>query len=212
MDILALRISFMADWLHVILHPHTIGIPASESHLFQIFAVVACDQIWYARNKAHHENLVPNALSISAKINCISKEHNMVWKIQVSLSLPIWSKPKANSYKINYDTAIREDFSAQSAVCRDSTGAVIQCLAQISPSCSAIYGEATTALLAAQRSLSLKLPSVIFEGDSLMVTLTINNPTITQDWRISSLISDFSSTIPSTTSWSAYHINRSANF
>jgi hypothetical protein len=87
--------------LHVILHPQTIGILASESHLFQIFAVVACDQIWYARNKAHHENLVPNALSISAKINRISKEHNMAWKIKVSLALLVWSKPKTNSYKIN---------------------------------------------------------------------------------------------------------------
>jgi hypothetical protein len=50
------------------------------------------------------------------------------------------------------------------------------------------------------------------EGDSLIVTLTINNPTITQDWRISSIISQILSTIPSTTSWSPCHVNRSANF
>jgi hypothetical protein len=62
----------MVDWLQVILHPQVIGIPATESHFFQIFGAVACDKIWYAWNKAHHENLVPNALSISAKINCIS--------------------------------------------------------------------------------------------------------------------------------------------
>jgi hypothetical protein len=198
LDIQALCISYMVDWLQVILHPQVIGIPASESHFFQIFAAVACDQIWYARNKAHHENLVPNALSISAKINPISTEHNMAWNSKVSLFPPVWSKPTASTFKINFDTTIREQFSAKSLVCRDSTGA--------------IYMEASAALLAAQLSLSLKLPSVIFEGDSLMVTLAINNPSITQDWRISSIILDFLSTIPSSTSWSASHINRSANF
>jgi hypothetical protein len=99
MDILALRISSMVDWLYVILHPQTIGIPASDSYFFQIFAAVACDQIWYAKNKAHHENLVPNALSISAKINRISKEHYHL------LSRLI--------------TAIWKTFSAQSTACRD---------------------------------------------------------------------------------------------
>jgi hypothetical protein len=37
LDSLALRIDSLSDWLFIILHPKTIGIPASESHLFQIF-------------------------------------------------------------------------------------------------------------------------------------------------------------------------------
>jgi hypothetical protein len=136
----------------------------------------------------------------------------MAWNSKVSLFSPVWSKPTASTFKINFDTAIREQFSAQSVVCRDSTGVIIQCFAQISLPCSSIYGEASGALLAAQLSLFLKLPSVIFEGDSLMVNLAINNPYITQDWRISSIILDFLSTIPSTTSWSTSYINRSINF
>jgi hypothetical protein len=212
LDILALRISSMAEWLSFILHPHKIGISASDSHSFQIFAAVACDQIWFARNKAHHENLIPNAMALSVKINRLSNEHYGAWKLQVTPSFPGWKRPLAFSFKINFDTAIRDTFSTQSAVCRDSMGSIIHCLAQVSPPCTAIYGEASAALLAAQLSLSLKLPSVIFEGDSLMVALAINNPSITQDWRISSVISDFFSTIPSSTSWSASHINRSANF
>jgi hypothetical protein len=125
--------------------------------------------------------LVPNALSISAKINRISTEHYMAWKIKVTSSFPEWKTPIASTFKINYDIVIRETFSAQSAVCLNSEGSVIKCLAQVSPPCSAIYGEASATLLAAQLSLSLKPPSVIFEGDSLMVTLAINNPSITQD-------------------------------
>jgi hypothetical protein len=58
----------------------------------------------------------------------------------------------------------------------------------------------------------MQLSHVNFEGDSLTVNLAINNPTITQDWRISPIISDFFSIISSTTSWFASSINRSANF
>jgi len=108
LDIQALCISSTVDWLQVILHPQVIGIPASESHFFQIFVAVACDQTWYARNKAHHENLIPNALYISAKINHISTEHNMTWNSKVSLFFPVWSKPIGSTFKINFDTAIRE--------------------------------------------------------------------------------------------------------
>jgi hypothetical protein len=36
----------MIEWLDIILHLGKIGIPASDSHLFQIFAAVACDHIW----------------------------------------------------------------------------------------------------------------------------------------------------------------------
>jgi hypothetical protein len=75
-----------------------------------------------------------------------------------------------------------------------------------------LYGEASVALLTAQLCLYLRLSHVTFEGDSLTVNLAINSPTITQDWRISSIISDFFATIPTATSWSASNINRSANF
>jgi hypothetical protein len=54
---------------YIILNPHNIGIPILESHLFQIFAAIACYQIWFTRNKAHHENLVPHALVIPVTIN-----------------------------------------------------------------------------------------------------------------------------------------------
>jgi len=37
--------------------------------MFQIFAVIAYDHIWFSQNKAHHEGIVQNALVISANIN-----------------------------------------------------------------------------------------------------------------------------------------------
>jgi hypothetical protein len=79
LDSLALRIDSLSDWLSIILHPKTIGIPISDSHMFQIFTSVAYDQIWFARNKAIHEDLIPNALDISASIKRIAKSHHSSW-------------------------------------------------------------------------------------------------------------------------------------
>jgi hypothetical protein len=76
MDILVLNITYMTKWLSIILNPEMISIPLADSHLFQIFfAVIAYDHIWFLRNKAHHEDLVPNALVISAYINMLVLEH-----------------------------------------------------------------------------------------------------------------------------------------
>jgi hypothetical protein len=72
-------------------------------------------------------------------------------------------------------------------------------------------GEANVALLAARLALSLNLSSVILEGDSLIVTISLNHLDITQDWRILSTVSNILSTIPHATSWSASYVNQSAN-
>jgi hypothetical protein len=60
----------ITNWLLIILNPHRmIGIPQAEIHLFQIFAAIACDYLWFIKNKAHHDGLIPNALVISSTIN-----------------------------------------------------------------------------------------------------------------------------------------------
>lgn len=79
LDTTALPIADMTDWFQIILNPRTIGILASDIHLFQIFVSVACDSIWFARNKAHHDNIVPNALDLSATINRTVLEHHSAW-------------------------------------------------------------------------------------------------------------------------------------
>jgi hypothetical protein len=189
----------------------SVGIPSEDTHLFQIFAIVACDNIWRSCNKAHHDGWIPNALSLSATINKTPRIHFSAWANKTAPVLQVWTRPDPLCFKINYDTAIRNTFSAQAAVCRDSSGTIIQTFIKIGPPCTPLYGEASAALLAAQFCLFLRLSYVTFEGDSLTVNLAINNPTITLDWRISSITTDFSATIPSSTSWSVSNINRSAN-
>jgi hypothetical protein len=211
-DILALHIVDMTNWFSIILNPTRIDIPLEDSHKFQIFAVVACDHIWFLRNRAHHEDLVPNALAIFAHINKLVLEHSLARKTSLPRSTEVWRKPSSSYIKINYDTAIRDSFSAQAAVIQDSSGTITHCSSLISLPYSVVIGEALSALLTTKLALSLHASFFILEGDSTIVTFAMQNPLITQDWRIAFTISHIHSFIPTTTNWSASSVNRSANF
>jgi hypothetical protein len=213
LDINALNVTNITDWLLISLDPHRmIGIPLAEIHLFQIFAAVDCDYLWFIKNKVHHDGLIPNALAISSTINKTVLEHHSAWKTKLAPTPEVWQAPSPPYLKINYDTAIRDSFSTQSAICRDFSGSIIRCISLISPPCTAIYGEALAALLATRLAISMGIPSFILEGDSLLVTPALQRPDITQDWRIASIISTIHSIISPTSSWKASKVNRSANF
>jgi hypothetical protein len=115
--------------------------------MFQIFAAVACDQLWFLRNKAHYDNLVPNALVISANINKIALEHHSAWSTSLIRNPKVWKKPSSPFYKINYDTAIRLSFLAQAAVIRNSSGAIIKCSSIIRSPNITLFGEARAAFI-----------------------------------------------------------------
>jgi hypothetical protein len=85
--------------------------------MFQIFAAVACDYLWFTRNKAHHDGLIPNALIISVTINKTVMEHHSAWTTMLVKTFAVWKRPSPAYFKINYDTTIRNSFSAQAAVC-----------------------------------------------------------------------------------------------
>jgi hypothetical protein len=94
LDTIALNVTNKRDWLLIILNPHRlIGIPQVEVYMFQIFAVVACDYLWFIRYKAHHEDLIPNALIIASTINKIVLEHHSAWKIKLAISCGVWQSP-----------------------------------------------------------------------------------------------------------------------
>jgi hypothetical protein len=180
--------------------------------LFQIFTAVASDYLWFVRNKAHHADLILNALVISFTINKTVLEHHVAWKNSLAISREIWQPPSPPFFKINYDTAIIDIFSTQAAVCRDSRGTIIRCVSIISSPCSLSYSEALATLLASQLATSLGLFNFILQGDSLMVTQALQLPTITKDWRIALDISVIHFIIPPFTNWTVPKINRSANF
>jgi hypothetical protein len=106
--------------------------------------------------KAHYEDLIPNAL-ISATINKLALEHHSNWSSKLIKTLDVWKKPNSPYLKINYDITIRDFFLAQAFVCRNSSGTIIKCISLISPPCTALRGEALTALLTAHLALLLML-------------------------------------------------------
>jgi hypothetical protein len=202
-----------SNWIQGILAPHSVlGIPLADCHLFQIYASVLCDQIWYARNKAVHAGSIPDISALASSIRKAALDHAAAWKSISPLIKELWSPPPAGSFKINFDTAIRASFSVQAAVCRDSKGKIIKAIAQTNPSCEPTYGEALAAQLAASLAAGLKLTKFSLEGDSQIVINALTTPSITVDWHIESVIANALTLIPSSSLWEAKKIHRSANF
>jgi hypothetical protein len=88
-------------------------------------------------------------------------EHHFAWKTKLAPTPEYWRSPSPSYLKINYDTAIKYTFSAQSVVYRDSTDCIIRCISLISSPCTAIYGEPLAGLLATHLAISMGLPSFI---------------------------------------------------
>jgi hypothetical protein len=70
-----------SHWIEGILAPHSVlGIPLADCHLFQIYASVLCDQIWYARNKAVHEGSIQDISTLASSIRKSALDHAATWK------------------------------------------------------------------------------------------------------------------------------------
>jgi hypothetical protein len=123
-----------------------------------------------------YEGIIPNILKLADTIKKTTLAHSAAWNPTLEPIAESWSPPAKGSFKINFDTAIRDKFSAQAVVCRDHSGSIISACSQISPSCDLIYGEALAALLAASLAASLKLNSFSIEGDSLIVISALQAP------------------------------------
>jgi hypothetical protein len=188
----------MSEWISSTISPgSSLDIPLVDQHKFQIFAVVACDILWSYRNKAFHDGASFDAQSMSVHINKISIEHFQAWHSSSQILEEKWTPPPLNWVKINFDTAIRDSFSAQAEVCRNDKGHIIHATSQISQSCSLIEGEVMADQLVISLANSLHINRFILEGDYELVVQTLQNPNYVQDWRISSTISDSLDYIPS---------------
>ena len=135
-------------------------------------------------------------------------EHYAAWSSNKKPVKEIWSKPPHDFFKVNFDATIREDFSTQAAVYRNSNGLIIKMLYQVRPPYSLVYGEALVTQLASALATSLKLDKFILEGDSSIVVLALQNPTFVIDWHIENVINDTISNF----SAKARKIKRSTNF
>jgi hypothetical protein len=168
-------------------------------------------------NKAYHEGFIPNAFVVSFTINKTILEHHAAWKNTLAISREVRMPPSHIFFKINYDTAIRDTFFVEVAVCRDSEDLLsdvfillvllvllvlpVLPILQSMVKLLQLFWHPDWRLLRAYPILSWKVI------DSLMVTQALQLPAITQDWRIASTIFIIYSTIPPFTSLTAHKIN-----
>jgi hypothetical protein len=127
--------------------------------------------LWFSRDKVIHDGIIPDISKLAISIKKSSLAHAAAWLLVSAIEVQVWTPPQEGTFKINFDTAIREHFLAQLAICRDHRGFILKAVSQISPSCSPNYGEAQGALLAASLASSLQLHHFVLEGDSHIVIL-----------------------------------------
>jgi hypothetical protein len=140
LDSLKLSSLNLLNWIKGILFPNqTFGIPLADIHLFQIYAAILCDMLCFSRNKAIRKGVLPDASKFAEDISRISLDHHAAWKTKAQPMRELWSPLQVGNFKVNFDTAIRDLFSVQAAVCRDSTGAILY---QYSPPSEVSYDEA----------------------------------------------------------------------
>ena len=84
--------------------------------------------LWFYRNQAVHKGVILDVSTIAANINRVSLEYFTAWSSKLHLVKEVRSKPPHGFCKVNFDTAIREGFSTQAAVCRNSNGMIINAL------------------------------------------------------------------------------------
>jgi hypothetical protein len=139
-------------------------------------------------------------------------EHYAAWSSKQNPHKKTWSKPPPECFKVNFDVVSCEDFSTQSAVCRNSNGVIIKMVSQFWPPCSAIYGAALAAHLAGFLVSSLQLNKFILEGVSNVIMSAFMSPTQSMDGQIEHVVQDTISSFPPSSLWEAKNIFRSENF
>jgi hypothetical protein len=115
-------------------------------------------------------------------------EHLVAWTSKLSPNREHWSPLPPNSFKVNFDIAIKDEFSSQAAICRNSNGNIIKILQQIRPPHSPAYGEAQAALLACSLAVSLNLENFVIEGNSATVITALQDPSLIIDWQLDHII------------------------
>jgi hypothetical protein len=183
LDSATLDSSNLCDWIQAILYPEPIlHIPCLELHRFQVFVAVTCDLLWFHRNKAYHDGLSFDARIPAKLIINTYQQHCDAGSKKLDPTPEKWIRPPPNWFKINFDTAIRDSFSCQAAICRDHEGKLIKMTTQIQSKCSPNKGEALATQLAVSLASFLHLNRFVIEGDSQVVILALQQPTIIQDW------------------------------
>jgi hypothetical protein len=83
--------------------------------------------------------------------------------------------PPPGRLEVNFDVAIRKSFAVAAAVLSDDQGEILSAIVECLPSQDVSAGEPLAASLVVKSAASWGIKPMDLEGDSLVVTLAINN-------------------------------------
>lgn len=101
----------------------------------------------------------------------------------------LW-RPLPHLIKINVDAAIRQDFLAIAAICRDSSGQVVHAAVRRVACSESTERKAEALKLGIGEALKKGFTSVILEGDSLSVMEAVKAFPLKVDWHVHNIIQE----------------------
>jgi hypothetical protein len=199
------------EWILAIVFPtEKLDIPTTKVCKFQFFAMLTLDLIWLSRNKLIHEALQPDPYKVSQQLHASLGSHLLAKR---NASLPfLWIPPCVGNAKGNFDVAIRGNYVVAVAVLSDSFGDIFATASLKLHSSNVLLGEASTALLTTWLARSFGLDVFFLEGDALLVTLAVKQPSLFSSWHFNSVILDICVELSSFRSWHTSKVSRCANY
>lgn len=140
--------------IRILLQPNSkLHIPIEDTHHFQLFAAISCDQIWAVRNRVR---LAPTSsiqpFKLTADIKRLSLEHRAAWLSKTSnfKISSVLNTSTPSLFKVQFDAAVKSNFSVAAVVCLDIDHRVLTAQTKYLPEISdPLCAQAMAAQLAA---------------------------------------------------------------
>ena len=164
------------------------------------------------RNEVVKNNVEVDLRVLANQIHCVYENYcqGLEAKDIIERRLGSWTPPPL-CVKVNFDAAIGRNKASLTVVCRDHMANLLFVWIEIITSADPLIAKARAALLATRKLLEVSLPSVLFEGDSLVVIQAIQGISSAQYWAINSFIKYISSLISSFSFCNFTHVYRELN-
>jgi hypothetical protein len=119
----------------------------------------------------------------------------------------LWSPPHGG-IKANYDVVMQLGFLVAANVLSNSNGDIIKSASKQLFTSDVAIEEAHATLLAVQTTTDYGVHSLMFEGDAINVTLSIQQPSMFAAWNFSSIIYDINFYLLSISCWKTLKVFR----